>query len=115
MLHIYVLVAVLLLAVADAFKATAPSRSYIRNNLMLSMMSNGKFNVGIVGATGAVGEEILKVMEKRNFPASSVRLFASEKSAGKGTIKQINKFTHTHSFNTYIYISTHNECYFILT
>jgi len=39
--------------------------------------------VGIVGATGAVGEEILSCMEKRNFPASSLRLFASEKSAGK--------------------------------
>ena len=40
-------------------------------------------SVGIVGATGAVGEEILGVMEKRNFPASAVKLFASEKSAGK--------------------------------
>ncbi len=40
-------------------------------------------SVGIVGATGAVGEEILKVLEKRNFPCSSIKLFASEKSAGK--------------------------------
>lgn len=41
------------------------------------------YSVGIIGATGAVGEEILGVMEKRSFPASSIKLFASEKSAGK--------------------------------
>ena len=40
-------------------------------------------SVGIVGATGAVGEEIRKVMEDRAFPASSMTLFASDKSAGK--------------------------------
>lgn len=37
----------------------------------------------VVGATGAVGEEILSVMEKRNFPCSTIKLFASEKSSGK--------------------------------
>lgn len=52
-----------------------------RSNLV--MMAAKKVSVGIVGATGAVGEEILKVMEQRNFPAKSVTLFASEKSAGK--------------------------------
>lgn len=41
------------------------------------------FKVGIVGATGAVGEEILGVLKNRNFPASSVVAFASERSAGK--------------------------------
>lgn len=47
-------------------------------------MSAGKsYKVGIVGATGAVGEEILSVMQNRGFPASQVKLFASEKSAGK--------------------------------
>mmetsp|Transcript_37486 Transcript_37486/g.38174 ORF Transcript_37486/g.38174 Transcript_37486/m.38174 type:complete len:384 (-) Transcript_37486:108-1259(-) len=43
----------------------------------------GDISIGIVGATGAVGEELLKVMETRNFPCSSIKLFASEKSAGK--------------------------------
>lgn len=47
------------------------------------MMAGKAMSVGIVGATGAVGEEILKVMEKRKFPATSVKLYASEKSAGK--------------------------------
>jgi len=49
----------------------------------VTMMAGKAVSVGIVGATGAVGEEILKVMEKRKFPASSVKLFASEKSSGK--------------------------------
>lgn len=49
----------------------------------LMMSSASSFSVGIVGATGAVGEEILGVMEKRNFPCSSLKLFASEKSSGK--------------------------------
>jgi aspartate-semialdehyde dehydrogenase len=42
-----------------------------------------KQKVGIVGATGAVGEEILGVMDTRNFPASSVTLFGSQRSAGR--------------------------------
>jgi aspartate-semialdehyde dehydrogenase len=40
-------------------------------------------NVAIVGATGAVGIEILKCLEERNFPTRSLRLFASPRSAGK--------------------------------
>jgi aspartate-semialdehyde dehydrogenase len=40
-------------------------------------------NVAIVGATGAVGIEILKCLEDRNFPVQSLRLFASPRSAGK--------------------------------
>ncbi|MBF6593347.1 MAG: aspartate-semialdehyde dehydrogenase [Thermaceae bacterium] len=39
--------------------------------------------VGIVGATGAVGQELLKVLEDRNFPVSELRLYASSRSAGK--------------------------------
>ncbi len=41
------------------------------------------FNVAIIGATGAVGQEMLKILEKRNFPVKSLRLFASPKSIGK--------------------------------
>ena len=39
--------------------------------------------VAIVGATGAVGVEILKCLAKRNFPVAALRLFASARSAGK--------------------------------
>jgi aspartate-semialdehyde dehydrogenase len=39
--------------------------------------------IAIVGATGAVGEELLTLLAERSFPARSVRAFASPKSAGK--------------------------------
>lgn len=40
------------------------------------------FNIAIVGATGLVGRMFLKILEERNFPVKSIRLFASERSAG---------------------------------
>lgn len=42
----------------------------------------GKYNIAIVGATGAVGQEIIEIMEERKFPVGELRLFASERSAG---------------------------------
>ncbi len=39
--------------------------------------------VAIVGATGAVGIELIRCLEKRRFPLSKLRLFASARSAGK--------------------------------
>jgi len=41
------------------------------------------YNVAIVGATGMVGQEFIKVLRQRNFPAASVSLYASDRSAGK--------------------------------
>ncbi len=40
-------------------------------------------NIGIVGATGAVGTEILNVLEKRNFPVGDLKLFAAPEEAGQ--------------------------------
>ena len=42
-----------------------------------------QYRVAIVGATGAVGVEMLHVLERRKFPAVSVKLLASARSAGK--------------------------------
>lgn len=42
-----------------------------------------KYNVAILGATGAVGKEMLKVLGERNFPVGELRLLASKKSAGE--------------------------------
>ena len=42
-----------------------------------------KFNVGILGATGAVGREMMKILEERNFPIGELRLLASARSVGK--------------------------------
>ena len=39
--------------------------------------------IAIVGASGAVGQELLAVLEQRQFPVSELRLFGSERSAGK--------------------------------
>ena len=41
------------------------------------------YNVAILGATGAVGREMLKVLEERNFPINELRLLASARSVGK--------------------------------
>ena len=41
------------------------------------------FKVAVVGATGAVGREILQTLEERNFPVNDVVALASEKSIGK--------------------------------
>lgn len=41
-----------------------------------------KYNVAIVGATGAVGETLIKILEERNFPVNELFLLASERSAG---------------------------------
>ncbi len=39
--------------------------------------------VAIVGATGAVGIELIRCLEERAFPLAELRLFASARSAGK--------------------------------
>ncbi len=45
-------------------------------------MSNS-VRVAILGATGAVGTEIIQLLEERNFPVADLKLLASERSAGK--------------------------------
>ncbi|MCB1104963.1 MAG: aspartate-semialdehyde dehydrogenase [Cephaloticoccus sp.] len=47
------------------------------------MAKTSSFTVGIVGATGAVGQELLRLLLERNFPIARLRLFASARSAGK--------------------------------
>lgn len=39
--------------------------------------------IAIVGASGAVGQELLRVLEQRSFPITELRLFGSERSAGQ--------------------------------
>jgi aspartate-semialdehyde dehydrogenase len=41
-----------------------------------------KYVVAVVGATGAVGNEMIAILEERNFPVERLRLFASERSEG---------------------------------
>ena len=41
------------------------------------------YNVAVVGATGAVGNEMISILEQRDFPVNEIRLLASERSAGE--------------------------------
>ena len=42
-----------------------------------------KYNVAVVGATGAVGNEMIRMLEVRDFPVENLRLLASVRSVGK--------------------------------
>ncbi len=42
-----------------------------------------RYNVAIVGVTGLVGQEFIKILGQRNFPLESVRLYSSDRSAGR--------------------------------
>lgn len=46
-------------------------------------MKKSKYNVAIAGATGVVGQEMIKILEDRNFPVDKIKLLASERSAGQ--------------------------------
>ena len=56
-------------------------------------------NVAVVGATGAVGKEMIDILEERNFPVDELRLLASKRSQGKKikfqgkdvTVEELNK------------------------
>jgi aspartate-semialdehyde dehydrogenase len=46
-------------------------------------VNNNRYVVVIVGATGAVGQELVRLLHERNFPVGELRLLASARSAGK--------------------------------
>jgi aspartate-semialdehyde dehydrogenase len=47
------------------------------------LKKKGRYITAVVGATGAVGNEMIKTLEARDFPVEKLRLFASERSEGK--------------------------------
>jgi aspartate-semialdehyde dehydrogenase len=47
------------------------------------LKKKNKYIVAVVGATGAVGNEMIKTLTQRQFPVENLRLFASERSEGK--------------------------------
>lgn len=49
---------------------------------MARFVNKDAYNVGIIGATGVVGETFLEILEERDFPIAELRLFSSERSAG---------------------------------
>ena len=61
-------------------------------------MTEGRYRVAVVGATGAVGSVMLAKLRERNFPASEIVPFASERSAGRelegfGTVQPLTDET----------------------
>lgn len=67
-------------------KSDGIGRQSTSNNSLLTM----KYSVGIVGATGAVGKEIVGCLNKSSLEVSSLRIFGSKRSAG--TSKEVGKF-----------------------
>lgn len=60
---------------------------------------NKKYNVAVMGATGAVGSCFLQILEERKFPIKNIRLLASERSKGKklkfaGKLYPVEVLTH---------------------
>ena len=58
-----------------------------------------KYNVAVMGATGAVGTCFLKILEERKFPIKDIKLLASERSEGKslkfaGKLHRVEVLTH---------------------
>ncbi len=61
-------------------------------------------NIAIVGASGAVGQEFLRVLDEQNFPIDNMRLFGSKRSAGttrtfRGKEYMIEELTHDSDFS----------------
>jgi len=46
----------------------------------------GGYHIAVVGATGAAGTELLRVLERRNFPVASLRPIGSARSVGKSVL-----------------------------
>ena len=61
------------------------------------------YTVAVLGATGAVGKESLEILEERNFPIETLRLFSSKRSAGEvltcqGKEYKVEELTEASSF-----------------
>lgn len=61
-------------------------------------------NIAIVGASGAVGQELLRVLDEQNFPVDNLRLFGSPRSAGseysfRGKAVKVELLNHDSDFS----------------
>src|SRR5690625_6559580 len=57
------------------------------------MTENTAFNIAIVGATGAVGQKILEILQQKNLPSNQLKLLSSPRSAGKKMIFKDQEIT----------------------
>ena len=58
-------------------------RTFVQDRSILFLLNPMTYKIGILGATGAVGQEIIHLLHERKFPFSELRLLASPRSAGK--------------------------------
>ena len=65
-----------------------------------------KYNIAIVGATGAVGRKMIEILVSRNFPYENIDLLASSRSAGK-TLEIKQKKVLVENLNTYNFSDCH--------
>ena len=77
----------------QCFVASIFKDSHFFKIFLQKISMSKKYRVGIVGATGAVGQEILELLFQRNFPLSELTLLASSRSAGKTVEHKGMKFT----------------------
>jgi aspartate-semialdehyde dehydrogenase len=73
--------------------APSAGRSRRRPSTVRMALREDGPSVAIVGATGAVGQEFLRVITDRDFPYRSLRLLASERSAGKRLAFEDREYT----------------------
>jgi aspartate-semialdehyde dehydrogenase len=57
------------------------------------MEKTKQYHVAVVGATGAVGQQMLSILEQRDFPLASLKLLASARSAGKKVMFKGKEYT----------------------
>src|SRR5690606_20548704 len=85
-------------ATCDIIADSAARGAAVRGFLLEIIVPSSLPNVAIVGATGAVGQEFLRVLAQRSFPIGQLKLLASARSAGKtvdfkGTTYTIEELT----------------------
>ena len=69
-------------AIANSYHSFRARFAQRRRNVTIHMAMRS-YHIAVVGATGAAGTELLRVLERRNFPVASLRAIGSERSAGK--------------------------------
>lgn len=85
----------------DSMNRSASSYLYRPGNARINLLLEGElrmaqergYHVAVVGATGAVGQQMIKTLENRNFPISKLTLLSSARSAGKKAVYNGQEFT----------------------
>jgi aspartate-semialdehyde dehydrogenase len=80
-----------------------------------------QYRIAVVGATGMVGQEFIKILEQRDFPLSDIQLYASDGSAGRklyvkhqeNVVKEINHESFTGTDMAFFSAGTNTSRHFV--